>query len=81
MEMMANGGGRGPSGTPGPDQVAESMGKIRDLGSKVDELGQALPALGPEIQQMRAILKRMIVKAGSGAPGQTASATQLPMGG
>lgn len=87
MDQFAQGAG-GPAGAsagrPGGgngQDVTAIIGQIRNLGSQADQLGQAFPPLQQEIQQIRAIIKRMIVKAGQGGSGQNASAEQLPMGG
>lgn len=75
----------GPGGAPtgGDDAtgsgVAAVMGQIRDLGTAASALGQAIPALQPEVQQIQQAIRRMIIKAGQTAPTQTDSAAALPM--
>jgi hypothetical protein len=78
------GGGQAQAGGGSPDQargaVEQVMAQLRQIGQQVESLGQ-MPALAPEVQQLRQLLKRMIEKAGQGAPPATASAGALPMGG
>lgn len=79
----------GPGGAPGTGDdgaqdpsgsgVAAVMGQIRDLGTTAAAIGSSVPALQPEVQQITAIIRRMIIKAGQSAPTQTDSATALPM--
>lgn len=78
----------GPGGAPGgPGQSADQagagiqaiMGKIRDVGQGLQEIGATVPGLQPEVQQMQALIRRMIIKAGQAAPTQTDSASALPM--
>ena len=56
------------------------MGQIRDLGQLAQKLGQTVPPLQEEAQQIQQIIRRMIIKAGQAAPTQTDSATALPTG-
>ena len=60
------------------DESAQVMGKIRDLGQALSELGQMIPAGAQEMQQMQQILKRLIVKVAQRGPQQTPSASQVP---
>ena len=66
----------------GPDQqrgqLDAVMGQIRQLSQQVDAIGQQIPAMASEVQQIRAVLKRMIVKAAQQAPQQTESSQALP---
>jgi hypothetical protein len=64
---------------PTGSSVAAVMGQIRDLGTTAAAIASSTPALQPEVQQITAIIKRMIVKAGQSAPTQTDSASALPM--
>lgn len=81
--------GAGPSALEGAqngtgnadDGRAQVMGAIRDLGSQIDALSKQLPAAQGELQQMRSLIRKIILKAGAGAPNQNDSATKLPMGG
>lgn len=59
-------------------QLEALMGQIRTFGQQLEQFGQTMPALAPEVQQMRQILKRMVVKAAQSAPQQTASSQNLP---
>lgn len=56
------------------------MGDIRTLGQGAAALGEKMPALQDEVQQMMMIIKRMVIKAGQAAPTQTDSASALPTG-
>lgn len=72
-------GGPPPNGDAGGAEAA--MGAIRDLGQQIEALGQKIPVLQAEVQQMRQILRKMVMKAGQSAPTQNQSASALPMGG
>ena len=78
MDQTAQGNGGQDGARQGLEQV---MGQIRDLGQSLQAIGTAVPAFGPEVQQIQQILKRMVVKAAQQAPKQTASAAALPGGG
>ena len=82
--MDANAAGGSPASGVGSDagrqMLEQLMGKIRELGSTVDEMGSGFPALAPEVQQLKQIFKRMIVKAAQQAPQQTKSSQALPGG-
>lgn len=83
--MDDNAAGGSPAGAGGSDQgrqmLEQAMGKMRDLGQQINEMGSTYPALAAETKQMQQILKRMIVKVAQQAPQQTASSSNLPMGG
>lgn len=57
------------------------MGAIRELGKQVEALGKQVPSAAAEIQQIRTILRKLIMKVGAQAPTQNDSARALPMGG
>lgn len=78
---MGPGPGPAPNGQGGgaPD-LTVVMGAIRDLGANVESLSALVPSLDPEVQQIRQILRRMVMKAGQAAPQQTSGADMLPMG-
>lgn len=68
----------------GGDQTGampDLMGKIRQVASSVDELGASQPALAPEIQQIKAIIRQMIIKSASAASVQTPSGQAVPTAG
>lgn len=77
MDQNAQGNGSQDSARQGLEQV---MGQIRDLGQSLQAIGSAVPAFGPEVQQIQQILKRMVVKAAQQAPKQTASTQAIPGG-
>ncbi len=80
--MDANAAGNSVPGQDGARQQLEQiMGKIRDLGQQFEDLGSQVPSLSSEVQQIKQILKRMVVKAAQQAPQQTASSSALPSGG
>ena len=84
--MDNNMAGGSPAGGGGGSDAArqaleQAMGEIRDLGQKAEALGGKYPSLAPEVQQLKQILKRMVVKAAQQAPQQTVSSQDLPMGG
>lgn len=82
MEANRLGAGGPASGDSDPEQARMAiMDAVRDLGQQVESLGKQLPAAQQEVQQMRQILRRIIIKAGQTAPTQNASAGLLPMGG
>ncbi len=59
----------------------QTIGKIRDLDGQAMSLLQDNPTLGPDVEQIRASIRRMIVKVGQTLPPQTNSQNALPMGG
>lgn len=77
-------GGAPDTGGGSQDQagaaIQQVMGAIRDLGQMAQKIGMTIPPLQPEAQQIQAIIRRMIIKAGQAAPTQTDSATALPTG-
>ncbi len=83
--MDENAAGGSPAGAGGSDQarqmLEQAMGEIRTLGQSIDEMGGKYPSVAPEVKQLKQILKRMIVKVAQQAPQQTASSSNLPMGG
>lgn len=78
------GGGQGAPGA-GADQIRQQlealMGQIRDVGQMVDALAADFPTLAPDVQQVKQLLKQMVVKAAQQAPTQTASGAAVPGGG
>lgn len=56
------------------------MGKIRALGQAATDIAGSVPTLADEAQQVQAIVKRMILKAGQAAPTATDSGSAVPMG-
>ena len=78
------GGAVGPPGA-GQDAAQASlmdlMGRIRDLQVQVDDLGGQFPAIQPLAQQVRAILKQMVVAAANQGSAQTQSSAMVPGGG
>ena len=72
----------GGADTEGADSVqqalTELMGQIRDVTSQIDTIGQTFPALAQETQQIRLLLKAMIVKAAKQVPAQDLSAEAPP---
>lgn len=68
-------------GDPAQDGVQDLMGDIRQLSSLADGLGTKQPALAPEVQQLKNILRQMIIKAASAASVQTPSGQAVPMAG
>ena len=79
--MDANAIGGAPASGDSGRGLQQVMQQIRDLGQQIQALGAAVPAFGPDVQQMQQILKRLIVKAAQQAPQETASASQVPVGG
>jgi hypothetical protein len=83
--MDDNAAGGSPASAGGADQgrqmLEQAMGKIRDFKQQIDAFGSDYPAVAPEVKQLQQILKRMIVKVAQQAPQQTASSSNLPMGG
>ena len=85
------GSGPPPPGAPGgpgggaPDQVNSGiqavMGQIRELGALAQRIGTTIPPLQAEMQQIQAIIRQAIIKAGQAAPTQSSSSSALPMGG
>jgi len=61
--------------------MSETLMGIRQVGQSVDDLGSAHPELSQEIQQIKSILRQMILKSAQAASLQTASAEALPMAG
>lgn len=57
------------------------MGQIRDIGQSIDALASDFPTLAPDVQQVKQLLKQMVVKAAQQAPAQTASGMAVPGGG
>jgi hypothetical protein len=92
MPAIANGAGAdsamdalamGSSASPDRDRSTGSdavMQAIRDLGRQIEALGKQLPTAQAEVQQLRQVLKRLIIKAGQIAPKETASARAVPGG-
>ena len=79
-DMIASGGGNaGPQGGSGGG-VEGVVSAIREINSSAQALGQQYPACAQEIQQIQALLRRCLVKASQGAPGQNASASTIPTG-
>jgi len=69
---------------PGGDAsgaMPDLMGKIRQVATSVDDLGASNPALAQEVQQIKLILRQMIIKAASAASVQTPSGQAVPMAG
>ena len=79
MDGNAQGSGAGQDNAQ--SAITQTMGKLRDLGGSLQDLGKSNPSFAPEVQQMQQILKRLIVKAGAQGPQQTPSADQVPGGG
>jgi multidrug resistance efflux pump len=84
--MAAGGGGGGPQG-PGPGgadqrqaQVEQAVMAIRELQQKADALAKQLPSVQAEVQQMKQIFQRMVIKAGQMAPNASPSEAALPGG-
>ena len=79
------GGGQAQAAGGAPDQargaLESTMAQLRQIGQQVEQLGSSLPALAPEVQQLRQLLKRMIMKAGQSSPTSSGSADALPTGG
>ncbi len=75
------GGGNGSSPDQAREQLEGAIDSIREIDGNVQALAQQTPALAQEAQQIRQILKRMIVKTAGAAPTQTASAEAVPMAG
>jgi hypothetical protein len=71
-------GGGGPDAVNG--QLQATMGKIRALGQAASDIAASVPALQDEAQQIQALIRRMVIKAGQGAPTQTDSGSAVPMG-
>jgi hypothetical protein len=79
--MLGGGGGQQISPDQQQTQLNEMMEKIRALDQAAQALGAALPTVQQEVQQIRQIVKRMVIKAGQMMPASTGSAEALPMGG
>jgi hypothetical protein len=80
---MLGGGGGGGQGQ-GQDQAAQVqaiIGKLRQFDSQAQGLAGELPSLAQEAQQIRAIIRRMVQKAGAGMSQSTPSSDALPGGG
>ena len=73
------GQGAGPPDASGA--MPDLMGKIRQVATSVDDLGSSNPALAPEIQQIKVVLRQMIIKAAQAASAQSPSGEAVPMGG
>ena len=73
----------GPNAGPDPvqAQLTELMGQIRDVVAQVDQISATYPALAQDAQQVRSLLKGMIVKAAQQAPTQSDSSSAVPMAG
>jgi len=76
----------GPEGAdaainPVQDQLAQLAGQVRDLGGQVDQIAASNPSLQQEAQQVKAILRQMILKAAQTAPMQTMSSEAVPTAG
>ncbi len=61
--------------------MPDLMGKIRAVATSVDDLGASNPALAPQVQQIKSILRQMIIQAASAASAQTPSGQAVPMAG
>lgn len=57
------------------------MGQIRDLDQSAQAIEADFPQLAPHVQQLKQILKRMVIDVASAAPQQTMSSAAVPMGG
>lgn len=68
-----------PSQPAGGEDVTALMGQIRDLAGQVDDLGGQYPSLAQEAQQIRALLRQMIIKAAQQAPTATPSGQAVPI--
>lgn len=57
------------------------MGQIRDVDQMVQAMAGDFPHLGSDVNQIRQILKRMIIQSAAQAPAQSASGMAVPTGG
>lgn len=62
-------------------QLESLMGSIRDIDQQVQALTADFPTLAQPAQQIRTLLKQMVVQAAQQAPQQTASGAAVPGGG
>lgn len=76
--MDQNAAPQGGGSDQARSQLEGVMGQIRDFSQKLDEMGGSMPSMAQEVQQIKSILKRMVVKAAQQAPQQTASSQGLP---
>ena len=76
--MLQSAAGNGSQGT---DQVAQAMGQIRQVASAVDDLGASNPAFAPFVQQIKTILRQMIIQSAQSASVQTPSSEAVPTAG
>lgn len=77
---VRDGQAKGTAGADDPSGASEVMGALRDLGRQVEAIGKQLPTAQAEMQQLRQILKRLVIKAGQSAPKATPSAQRVPGG-
>lgn len=70
-----------PPAPAGGDDISALMGQIRELGGQVDQLAQQYPAVVQEAQQIRAILRQMIIKSAQQAQTATPSSEAVPVAG
>ena len=61
--------------------MTDAIGQIRQISQSIDSLSSMNPAFGPGVQQIKTILRQMIVSAAHQASMQTASSEAVPMGG
>jgi outer membrane murein-binding lipoprotein Lpp len=66
----------------GADEIRAKLeqlaGQVSDLGTQVDAIAQDLPMVGPEVSQIKTLLKQIVIKAARSAPVATASGAAVP---
>lgn len=71
-----------PNGAaPDTSGMSDLMGKIRQVSSAVDDLAASNPAVATGAQQIKTILRQMIIQAAQAASAQTPSGEAVPTAG
>lgn len=70
----------GPASGPddGSQQASQMLGQISDVKDQLTALAGSNPSVAPEVQQIIAILRQMVLKAAQGASAATASSSAVP---
>ena len=61
-------------------QLQQLAGQVRDIGTMVEAVAADFPNAAQEANQIKGLLKQIIVKAAQQAPEQTASGSAVPTG-
>jgi hypothetical protein len=80
MIAPSGGGQSDPSGGGYGGDGAGAAGDMRPVMDAIKTYGAKHPECGAEITQIQALLRRCLVRSAQGAPGQNASAQQVPTG-